>query len=106
MAGFTKGPWELDGISISGSCTRGGDVCLMGEPAQWSGDTPRMLDNYKANANLIAAAPDLYEALEAILNAGVFYHSAIEIDTYAPNYKDGEQLEAQARAAMSKAIGE
>lgn len=91
MAGFTKGPWRYDGYRVR---SHGNTVADL---------------RYKNGANdgrLIAAAPDLYEALEAILNAGSFHHSAIEIDTHAHNYKDGEQLEAQARAAMSKARGE
>lgn len=55
----TRGPWELDGIAIAGNDLRGSDVCLMGEPAQYAGDTSRMLDNWQANAALIARAPDL-----------------------------------------------
>ena len=56
-----------DGIAIAHMSPPHGyplDVCLMGEPAQYAGDTANMLQNYEANAHLIAAAPDLYAALE------------------------------------------
>jgi len=64
----TPGPWELDGIAIAGSDHRRGDVCLMGEPAQYAGDTADMCDGWEANARLIAQSPtiarDLADALE------------------------------------------
>ncbi len=63
----TPGPWELDGIAIAGSAHRMGDVCLMGEPAQYAGDTADMCENWEANARLIAAAPCLLEALRAAM---------------------------------------
>lgn len=61
----TPGPWELDGIAIAGSDHRMGDVCLMGEPAQFPGDISAECDNWEANARLIAAAPDLAAELIA-----------------------------------------
>jgi hypothetical protein len=65
---WTPGPWELDGIAIEGSDQRKGAVCLMGEPAQYPGDTAFMCDNWQANARLIAAAPDLYDAVVGLLS--------------------------------------
>lgn len=55
-----------------------------------------------ANARLISAAPDLLEALEAIVNAGQWYASALEFD----HDKDGEALLLEARDAIAKAKGE
>jgi hypothetical protein len=57
MAAGTPGPWELDGIAIAGSDPRAGDVCLMGHPAQYPGDTVLMLVNHEANARRIARVP-------------------------------------------------
>jgi hypothetical protein len=59
MAAGTPGPWELDGIAIAGSDLRAGDVCLMGHPAQYPGDTVLMLVNHEANARRIARVPTL-----------------------------------------------
>jgi hypothetical protein len=60
IAQFTPGPWFEDATVVSAGDQ---DICYMGEPAQWSGDCFHALANYKANARLIAAAPDLYQAL-------------------------------------------
>ena len=54
---FTKGPWtekhiRTDTHGIAWKNIRGGDGCLFAEVCG------------EANANLIAAAPDMYEALE------------------------------------------
>jgi len=54
-AGFTKGPWEInrDGVSLAiplGPCRVTATYC-----------------GSKANAHLIAAAPDLYEALSRMV---------------------------------------
>lgn len=66
LAEATEGPWELDGIAIAGSDPRSGDVCYMGEPAQYPGDIARMLTNWQANARLIALSPDLARQVIAL----------------------------------------
>lgn len=85
MDGVTEGPWELDGIAIAGSDPRAGDVCLMGEPAQYPGDTPCMLNSHEANARFIAAARDLVPALIAEVEA-----LRAERNACAQYLKDGE----------------
>jgi len=84
MTGFTPGPWTVDGICIANVSGYPIDICLMGEPLQYPGDTGKMMDNSGPNAALIAAAPDLHriateqaaeiarllEALEAIRQYG------------------------------------
>jgi len=85
----TRGPWELDGIAVAGSDPRVGDVCLMGEPAQYAGDTARMCDNWEANARLIAAAPSMLEALETVVN----------------DYTAAPWVLDKCRAAIAKATG-
>jgi CTP:molybdopterin cytidylyltransferase MocA len=57
-----------------------------------TGDSPQAMEN--ANARLIAAAPDLYEALKAIV--GIAGNSFIQT-------RHGGQVIAAARAALAKA---
>jgi hypothetical protein len=62
MEGATPGPWELDGLAIAHPLPPHGypvDVCLMGEPSQYPGDIPVMMQGWEANARLIALSPDL-----------------------------------------------
>jgi hypothetical protein len=93
MSSFTPGPWnifkgiweleiEADGIAICDLCQRGDE------------------EQELANARLIAAAPDLLEALEFMLS--VFN------ETYPDVADDEEDREAwaKARAAIKKATGE
>ena len=54
---FTPGPWESLGLIVGA----GGIIIRQ----QWEGT--RIIDELEANANLIAAAPDMYEALEAAI---------------------------------------
>ena len=61
---WTPGPWEADGPLKPGPAYRirnvWGLVCYVGDPVTASYD--------RANANLIAAAPELYEALEGLVS--------------------------------------
>ncbi len=60
-AKFTPGPWERGGTLVGA-----GNITIR---QQWDG--VRKSDETEANAYLIAAAPDMYEALEmAILEYG------------------------------------
>lgn len=63
MAGFTPGPWSVDGISIYSKAFKAGHnihgciaVCVTGEDDSVFQELP--------NARLIAASPDLYAALK------------------------------------------
>jgi len=77
---FTPGPWNADGVYV---CDENDS-----EVALCDGD------NWEPNSYLIAAAPELYEALEAMLDL-----------VRAEN--DGELLIAhEAKAALAKARGE
>lgn len=58
------------------------------------GEADKHLDEYEANANLIAAAPDLYRALQRASD----WLSVADI----PN---GDEIVAQANAALRKAEG-
>lgn len=96
MGTFTKGPWVVDHKSPflvrAGDDIDGRHIAHVG-PANY---TPRF-DVDEHNAQLIAAAPDLLEALEAVLNAGRGTSGRIILD---------EEDEARARAAIARAKGE
>lgn len=75
MSGHTPGPWEIDGLDpynkafgISARNAEGYKTPVvvwrgMGRPASEEG---------KANARLIAAAPDLLAALKLVADSGLF----------------------------------
>lgn len=73
---FTKGPWlcfeEEPGISDTVITTQerelNSQVCIVTIDVDFDG---RIGDEQQANASLITAAPDLYEALEVILSIEV-----------------------------------
>lgn len=89
---FTPGPWTVrfDHDNIGYPC-----YFIHG----FSGDAKRDVALHTANANMIAAAPDLYAALEMLL---------ADIEEYQRiNQLGGENNHAQvlARAALAKAEG-
>ena len=82
-AKHTPGPWH--------AVIAGGVQPVIGGPLITSAHTKSgMLPNYEANARLIAAAPELLEALRGVVR--VADRSTIEFDA--------------ARAAIAKATGE
>lgn len=91
-AKHTPGPWEVrerDGVL---SIHAPGNTC----PAQINGD-PSYLPEIRLNARLIAAAPDLLEALQAVMAScgAEGRYSALELHDAAN----------RARAAIAKATG-
>jgi len=95
-AGFTPGPWRIhnNGADTAGEvavvyCTSAGYANICGaRDREWSESAN------DANAHLIAAAPDLYEALENLI---------AWID---PNENYDEPQTNAAYAALAKARGE
>ncbi|HAX40273.1 MAG TPA: hypothetical protein DCY10_05305 [Clostridiales bacterium] len=77
MSEFTKGPWRIAGKGT----IRAGDGWI--GRIHWH--------NRDANASLIAAAPDMYEALKSMLNLHLSHHN--------------HPIHAAARAALAKANG-
>jgi hypothetical protein len=76
---------------------RNGQICVAAE----LGDGPEA----EANAKLIAAAPKLLKALNAIIktcNAGVI----IRYETEKPQWSALDHIESVARGAIAKAVGE
>ena len=93
MSKFTPGPWvarEVNGMGWPGQ---------RGFAIDFNEDQEQVVEFVyeEADAHLIAAAPDLLEALEAVLNAGRGTSGRIILDA---------DDEAVARAAIAKARGE
>jgi len=56
----------------------------------------------KSNANLIAAAPDLFEALKSMVGLVIYYTEANDVHVG----RDDKELIQAAEAAIKKALGE
>lgn len=110
MDNHTPGPWEVD-IHGNIKCPPIGDgrkydglhyvastTGLSGERvANLCGGAYRPIEESKANASLIAAAPDLLEALRELLNAP----DPDEVEDATPRFR----AVMKAHAAIAKATG-
>ena len=92
MSNHTPGPWTFNGRTVRGPHPKDpeGRTRIVAE-AIW--DRGTYVDDAEANARLIAAAPELLEALEALV--------LDESKEYIPT-----RLWDAARAAIAKAKGE
>ena len=102
----TPGPWRVAGRRTFGPSTGARDithtVVAMPHPnGEWEVIGVRSA-NEEADARLIAAAPDMLEALEAML---AMYESAPEYPTMA-EIDEMLAVDEKARAAIKKARGE
>lgn len=101
---FTPGPWHLEGPDYSSDYTITGNDDALAICAVVNGEMRRMGgkdDEHAANANLIAAAPDLYEALMSVMYSVV---SDIELPRHGLE-KNVATFE-HAIAVLAKARGE
>jgi hypothetical protein len=87
-ASHTPGPWHFDGESIYSDAAE----VIVSRP-QYVGGANH--NERTANARLIAAAPELLEALEALLDPSLSSDNPVEL----------EAVFAKARAAVSEAKG-
>lgn len=95
MSGFTKGPWEWwTSNSLKRLSAGGKDGAVL--HAYRCPDGASDIQVSDADARLIASAPELYEALEAMVKTFDMY---IQQPSAYPAYN-------KARAALSKAAGE
>ena len=72
MTKYTPGLWKHDDTSIYSDKYEHDIATLYFEHGE-----PYSLEEFEANANLIAAAPELLEALEDIINANGMYEERI-----------------------------
>jgi hypothetical protein len=98
MTKHTQGPWHITGNKTKYIEARIRDgwlqeVASVGPTESDNGYGPQQ----EANARLIAAAPELLEALQEIL--AIDGHSSL-------TREDSDKLDAKARAAIAKATGE
>lgn len=111
MTGFTKGPWRVF-IDDSGGKWSGWPISINAEEihqdcmivrtgGQWPYEWDFAISQREAvaNANLIAAAPDMYEALEWLET-----YAMIQVDRH-PDAEDNKGWR-NVIAALSKARGE
>ena len=101
MSKHTPGPWKFEILWAGFSAIRGRDGQLIFGVAAGDNSERRPKLEIEANARLIAAAPDLLEALRQMLAA-----FQCDMDSYAddPDAWQHEVWEA-ARAAIAKAKG-
>jgi len=103
---YTKGPWRAVGTKIA---TEHNTViaevlnhCNVDRPLKWQCDSPAAVENL-ANAQLIAAAPELLKALEEL-----FRHCTMTHKYWGDgcNQKEADAAITAARNAIAKAKGE
>lgn len=87
MSGHTKGPWEFDGEYVWADSVKG----YVADPNME--DVPNA-EEREANGRLIAAAPEMLEALIAMVETGEFY-----------DWDGRSEAQAKARAAIKAATG-
>lgn len=98
MSGFTgtKGPWHTDRNNVHTGQIATVHHCIGNDWVEiWSPDWPDTEEKQEANARLIAAAPELLEALQNIVTT-----DAEVLKILAP-----EQREV-ANSAIAKALGQ
>ena len=100
MSKHTPGPWKLIGQTDSGVswvCPADSEELCDGFATVWS--------NGKANARLIASAPDLLEALQRAVACGIVPTTSV-LDGGAASYSEQVRTADAIRAAIAKATGE
>jgi len=98
---FTKGPWKVEASSLNKSGVPH-SYYIIDSSDEWNAVASTFANANLPNARLIAAAPDLLEALETLVNLD---------DNYGPfggeMYQDMiESVWDKARAAIAKARGQ
>ena len=106
MSEFTKGPWEVRGLSIfvsqphPDSRHRSAVQCIANIADGWEGERG------KANARLIAAAPDLLEACKDLLGPAEEWADRLAETGNPEECRAVMDIVRAAQAAIDKARGE
>ena len=105
---FTKENW-YDTFTLGkerGVRSKGGFICMLPKPTHYSGQDERYeneLDENKANAKLIAAAPKLLDALIKAMNIVDLWTLSEDV---AEEHKDEAIILNEMRLSFEKAINE
>jgi hypothetical protein len=111
-AAFTPGPWEVFFPTDPDACAvrpgidaiSGPTLILWGTDEDGEGVYGETPEQAKANARLIAAAPELYEALKKIADESVFNQQRFAEDDDAEYFlRCFRAVKKCARAALAKA---
>lgn len=118
MSKHTPGPWEWNYGDYSMATLQGPngmedsvlavspcDACIKTAEKEGKWKWGRCLTPIEANANLIAAAPDLLEALHNLLTSINIAIDRSENDTFGIHHNDAMDNMAAAAAAIAKAKG-
>lgn len=98
---FTAGPWKTNLVD-STLVTAVGNTEIARTLGEYDDDYERM----EADATLIAAAPDMYEALDACQKAlAMLTNSTLDQTSAAAAYAQCRVAELAARTALTKARG-
>jgi hypothetical protein len=103
-AAFTSGPWHADFGEVFRIRETDGSSVAYTQFVHLRGR--RDTEEVTANANLIAAAPELYEALDALLKGCAVIAEKTGINAEAECLAFVDSPFARARAALAKARGE
>lgn len=114
MSKHTLGPWEiLNGKFVPTQMAAGSKMYVIqtadehndniGFACSWL-DDPETLREARANANLIAAAPDLLEALESLVKMAIAGDEYSYAD-WGKDYVEDERV-TKAKAIIARAKGE
>jgi hypothetical protein len=96
MSAHTPAPWAVDGTLNSGDLdviSADGRIAMIDDSRATGWNEPTI----KANARLIAAAPDLLNALDGLLDY---------LRDYDADYPEAAPIFGKARTAIAKATGE
>ena len=99
---FTRGPWAVDNdLNVyAGAPNDGSRVSIAKTHVIWA----MGMGSVAANAHLIAAAPDMFAALEEV--AQILAQCTFETILVRGQYLDRKEVVASARAALAKARGQ
>lgn len=105
-AKHTPGPWEVwkKHLSVFARVTENTRVAIVGQFIVTSDDENLDRGEVEANIRLIAAAPELLEAAEAMVVLHDSFAGRRRANTGSDHDPDPEYI-AKARAAVAKAVG-
>ena len=98
---WTKGPWKVERLTDTRMCS----IEVTGDDRTVAHLPLRLDAKELANARLIAAAPELYDALEAALEIAESAYCVPEWLTYGRSERTDSSMDLL-RAALAKARGE